>query len=92
VSSAGHASVRQRQLPLEAPGDEAVTGPRGEDAPVAGTDLLERVLEAGKLRRARHQVRRSQGAPGIDGMTVDALGAYLKTHGPTIRAALLEGT
>ena len=44
------------------------------------------------LRRALHQVRRNQGAPGIDGMTVDDLGAYLKTHWPTIRAALLEGT
>ena len=57
-----------------------------------GTDLLERVLEAGNLRRALHQVRRNQGAPGIDGMTVDDLGEYLKTHWPTIRAALLEGT
>jgi RNA-directed DNA polymerase len=92
VSSEGNASVRQLELPLEAPGDEAVTGTRGEDAPVEGTDLLERVLEAENLRRALHQVRRNQGAPGVDGMTVDDLGAYLKTHWPTIRAALLAGT
>jgi RNA-directed DNA polymerase len=59
---------------------------------VQGTDRLERVLEAGNLRRALPQVRRHQGAPGVDGMTVDDLGAYLKTHWPTIRAALLEGT
>jgi RNA-directed DNA polymerase len=59
---------------------------------VEGTDLLERVLEAGNLRRALHQVRRNQGAPGIDGMTVDELGEYLTAHWPTIRAALLEGT
>jgi RNA-directed DNA polymerase len=84
--------VRPLELPLDDPGDEAVTGTRGEDAPVEGTDLLERVLEAGNLRRALHQVRRNQGAPGIDGMTVDDLGEYLKTHWPTIRAALLEGT
>jgi RNA-directed DNA polymerase len=58
---------------------------------VEGTDLLERVLEAGNLRRALQQVRRNQGAPGIDGMTVDDLGGYLRTHWPTIRAALLEG-
>ena len=87
MSSGGKASVRQLPLPLEERGDEAVTGTRGEDAPVEGTDLLERVLEAGNLRRARHQ-----GAPGVDGMTVDDLGAYLKTHWPTLRAALLEGT
>jgi RNA-directed DNA polymerase len=92
VSSGGKASVRQLQLPLEEPGGEAATGTRGEDAPVEGMDLLERVLEAGNLRRALHQVRRNQGAPGVDGMTVDDLGAYLKTHWPTIRAALLEGT
>jgi len=91
VSSGGKASVRQLELPLDAPGDEAVTGTRGEDAPVEGTDLLERVLEPQNLRRALHQVRRNQGAPGIDGMTVDDLGEYLKTHWPTIRAALVEG-
>jgi RNA-directed DNA polymerase len=92
VSSEGKASVRQLELPLGEPGDEAVTGIRGEDAPVEGTDLLERVLEAGNLRRALQQVRRNQGAPGIDGMTVDDLGEYLKTHWPTIRAAWLAGT
>ena len=92
MSSEGKASVRQLELPLDAPGDEAITGTRGEDAPVEEGGLLERVLEAGHLRRALHQVRRHQGAPGIDGMTVDDLGAYLKTHWPTIRAALLEGT
>jgi RNA-directed DNA polymerase len=92
VSSEGKASVRQLELPLGEPGDEAVTGIRGEDAPVEGTDLLERVLEAGNLRRALQQVRRNQGAPGIDGMTVDDLGEYLKTHWPMIRAALLAGT
>ena len=92
MSSEGNASVRQLELSLEAPGDEAVTGTRGEDAPVEGTDLLERVLEAENLRRALPQGRRHQGAPGVDGMTVDDLGAYLKTHWPTIRAALLAGT
>jgi RNA-directed DNA polymerase len=92
VSSEGNASVRQLELPLDAPGDEAVTGTREGDAPVERTDLLERVLEAGNLRHALHQVRRNQGAPGIDGMTVDDLGEYLKTHWSTIRAALLEGT
>ena len=56
------------------------------------TDLRERVLEPQNLRRALQQVRRHQGAPGIDGMTVDDLGAYLQAHGPTIRAALVEGT
>jgi RNA-directed DNA polymerase len=84
--------VRQRELPLDDPGDEATTGTRGEDAPVEGTDLLERVLEPHNLRRALHQVSRNQGVPGIDGMTVDALEEHLRTHWPTLRAALLEST
>jgi RNA-directed DNA polymerase len=59
---------------------------------VAGGDRLERVLEAGNLRRARHQVRRNRGAPGSDRMTVDDLEEHMQTHGPRIRAALQEGT
>ena len=92
MSSGGKASVRPLELPLGTPGDEAIAGTRGEDAPVEEKNLLERMLEAENLRRALHQVRRNQGAPGVDGMTVDDLGEYLQTHGPTIRAALLAGT
>ncbi|MGH8057425.1 MAG: reverse transcriptase domain-containing protein, partial [Candidatus Entotheonellia bacterium] len=92
MSSEGTASVRPLERPLGDPGDAAVAGLRGEDAPGEGTDLLERVREAGNLRRARHQVRGHQGAPGSDGMTVDDLGEYLQTHGPAIRAAWREGT
>ena len=92
MSSEGKASVRPLERPLDDPGDEAVTGTRREDAPVEETDLLERVLEPQNLRRALQQVRRHQGAPGIDGMTVDDLEEQVKTHWPTIRAALVEGT
>jgi RNA-directed DNA polymerase len=59
---------------------------------VGGQDLLARVLEPENLRHALRQVRRNKGAPGIDGMSVDQLGPHLKTHRPTIRASLVEGT
>lgn len=71
---------------------ETTDGKRGEDAPVGGVDLMERVLERENLRRALRQVRRNRGAPGIDGMTVDDLVVHLKTHWPAIRASLVEGT
>lgn len=67
-------------------------GVQGEDAPVEGADLLERVLESENLRRALHQVRQNRGAPGIDGMTVKALVPYLKANWPAIRASLIDGT
>jgi len=92
VSRRGRASDRQLELSLVNPGDETVVGAQGEDAPVAGTDLMERVLERENLRRALRQVRRNQGAPGIDGMTVDGLVAHLKRNWPAIRFSLLEGT
>ncbi len=79
-------------LSLGNPGDETAPGRRGEDAPVEGTDLMERVLESENLRRALRQVRHNRGAPGIDGMTVDGLVAHLKANWPAIRSSLVEGT
>lgn len=93
ASSRGSASVRQLRLPLGMDlGDETASGAQGEDAPVEGADLMERVLEGENLRRALRQVRRNRGAPGIDGMTVDALVTHLKRNWPAIRAALVEGS
>ena len=53
---------------------------------------LARVLERTNLQRALKQVRQNQGAPGIDGMSVEELAGYLRTHGPEIRAPLLAGS
>jgi len=92
VSSHERASVRQLELPLPRAGDELGTGTGGEEAPVNGTDLMERVLEGENLRRALRQVRRNGGAPGVDGMTVDGLVDHLRTHWSSIRASLVEGT
>lgn len=82
-----HASVGQ--LPLW---DETLTGKAKEDAPVKGERLMERVMERGNLLRALQRVKRNGGSPGIDGMAVEKLPAYLKGHWPAIRASLLEGT
>ena len=50
------------------------------------------VLHKENLKQALERVKRNKGAPGIDGMTVDELGAHLKANWPTIRAQLVEGS
>jgi len=72
------AEARAAKTSLERP---AVVGPS-----------MEAVVERENLKKALAQVKRNKGAPGIDGMTVEALGSYLKEHWLTIRAQLLEGT
>jgi RNA-directed DNA polymerase len=53
---------------------------------------MEAIVERSNLRKALAQVRANKGAPGIDGMSVEDLGPYLKEHWPTIRAQLLDGS
>jgi len=61
------------------------------ERPAAGGPSMESIVERNNMRRALEQVRRNKGAPGTDGMTVDALVSHLKEHWPTIRAQL-DGT
>jgi hypothetical protein len=44
------------------------------------SDLLERILNRDHLNHAYKQVKRNHGAPGIDGMTVEAALPWLKKH------------
>jgi RNA-directed DNA polymerase len=60
-------------------------------AAIAGP-CMEAIVERDNLKEALARVKRNKGAPGVDGMTVDALGAHLKEHWPTIRAQLLDGS
>lgn len=53
--------------------------------------LLERVLERENLLRALRRVERNGGAPGIDGMTVEELRPFLRSHWARIREELLLG-
>ena len=54
--------------------------------------LLEMILERANMWAALQRVRQNKGAPGVDGMTVDQAGRYLKRHWLKIRAAILDGT
>jgi RNA-directed DNA polymerase len=55
-------------------------------------ELMEEVLRRENLLVALRRVRLNQGAPGVDGMTVEALVPYLKENWPCIRKELLQGT
>ena len=54
--------------------------------------LMEEVLRRENLIRAHARVVGNGGAPGVDGMTVDALMPYCREHWARIREALLSAT
>ncbi|AFH61892.1 group II intron reverse transcriptase/maturase [Paenibacillus caseinilyticus] len=54
--------------------------------------LLEKMLEGHNLRLAYKRVVQNGGAPGVDGVTVAELPAYLKTHWEQVEANLLTGS
>lgn len=95
----GPQKSRQLELPLEDRG-EASKAERSAEAPTAmhdnersgASDLMERVCERANLQAALKRVRKNKGSAGIDGMTVDELPEYLRTHWPEIREQLFAGT
>jgi RNA-directed DNA polymerase len=70
---------------------QASTAVKEETQPGARM-LLEEVLRRENMLSALRRVRSNKGAPGIDGMTVEELVAYLKANWPRIREKLLKGT
>jgi len=76
----------------DARGAEPVAANPEPESPSACDRLMEEVCGRENLKQALKRVKANKGAPGVDGMTVHALPAYLREHWPTIRASLLEGT
>lgn len=66
-------------------------GRRGVTQPSLHEDLMARVMDRANLQRAWRRVKANGGAPGIDGITVEAFPAHMRTHWPAIRTAVLEG-
>ena len=54
--------------------------------------LMEEVVEPGNLNRCCQRVKANEGAPGVDGMTVDDLGGWLAEHREELMASLLAGS
>jgi RNA-directed DNA polymerase len=55
------------------------------------SQLLDSVLEQWNLHEAYRRVVKNRGAPGVDGMTVEELGSYLKDQWLGIREQILLG-
>jgi len=75
------------------PGIARQTDTATEDKVNPRTDqLMEEVLRRDNLKQALKRVQSNKGAPGIDGMTVEALPGHLKKEWTRIREQLLSGT
>ena len=53
--------------------------------------LIERLVERENMRKAYAQVKKNKGAAGIDNMSVESLGTYLKEHWLKIKEQLVKG-
>jgi hypothetical protein len=58
----------------------------------AQASLWERLLARDNLVRALRRVERNAGAPGVDGLTTEELGPWLREHRPEVRGQLDAGT
>ncbi|AQT85589.1 Group II intron-encoded protein LtrA [Paenibacillus larvae subsp. larvae] len=54
-------------------------------------DLLERIMDRDNLNKAYKQVKRNHGAPGIDGMTVEAVLPWLRENRDELLQSIREG-
>src|ERR1700686_966439 len=87
-SSAPTGEARQAgREDIESP--SAVSEP---ERPANTRRTMEDLCERANLKKALRQVRSNKGSAGVDGMTVDQLGDYLKQHWRVIREQLLNGT
>lgn len=63
----------------------------GEDAHRDQEDLWQRVLSPANLMAALNRVEANRGAPGVDGMTTEALRPWLREHWVQVRSELDSG-
>ena len=83
---------RGEALGADGQGTEPRIAERGPESPTGRERLMEEVCDRKNLEIAWKHVRRNKGSPGVDGMTIEETGDYLKKYWPTIRDQLLEET
>ena len=98
-------AMRQKTTEMELPLEDRGEAPKVERSGEAGRAarggarsgvghecLMELVVGRENCRKALKRVRQNKGSPGVDGMTVGELEAYLWAHWTEIREQLLSGT
>ena len=73
------------------PRAESPVARHGTERPMFPERLMEEIVREENAKQALKRVQRNHGQPGVDGMTVEALGGYLKVHWVTMKKELLEG-
>ena len=63
-----------------------------KESPGQNDRLMEQVADPANLNAAWKRVRENGGAPGIDGITVEAFLEYAKPRAEALRKELLEGS
>lgn len=71
---------------------EPLVAKSAPESPADTEHLMEKVCDRENLQSAWKRVRRNQGSPGVDGMTIEDAKTYLREHWPSIRSRLLDGT
>ena len=72
-------------------GTETRSAATDPESPAALGPTMETILDRENLKKALSRVKGNKGAPGVDGMSVEQLPAFLKEHWPAIRDQLLKG-
>lgn len=68
------------------------TGARDSKERDGASDLLEKILSRDNLNRAYKRVKSNHGAPGIDGMTVEAALPWLREHRDELLQSIRDGS
>jgi RNA-directed DNA polymerase len=74
------------------PGEGSSPSSAPDRAGTLAQSLIEAVVAADNMRRALKRVRANKGSPGVDGMTVQQLPAFLEANWTRLKQELLAGT
>lgn len=99
LGNALHQKLGKPRWPLGSVGEAYVPTVRDEARPAyhnqegsGRDDLLTQVLSRENMAAAWKRVKANKGSAGVDGLTIEETGAYLKEQWPQIREEIISGT